>query len=177
MTQEGLDLHRLSHTGQTPLKCPVRPCRRRFTSNSALEEHVLAHFQGTLSKSKNRPRFRCQICHKEFAYNSTFSVHMRTHTDERPFEVSKVEAVCMLAWKGNFFSAFWNIFCPFLFKAFKPVNTHISNWNLTLPHPPCSHPFIVVAISPILDHGHLCRECPAGVSSLPVYLWLMAGLS
>ncbi|XP_028985683.1 zinc finger protein 574 [Betta splendens] len=86
MTQEGLDLHRLSHTGQTPLKCPVRPCRRRFTSNSALEEHVLAHFQGTLGKSKNRPRFRCQICLKEFAYNSTFSVHMRTHTDERPFE-------------------------------------------------------------------------------------------
>ncbi|MEQ2164713.1 hypothetical protein GOODEAATRI_009596 [Goodea atripinnis] len=86
MTQEGLDLHRLSHTGQTPLKCPVRPCRRRFTSNSALEKHVLAHFQGTLSKSKTRPRFRCDICLKEFAYNSTFSVHMRTHTDERPFE-------------------------------------------------------------------------------------------
>ncbi|XP_029308279.1 zinc finger protein 574 isoform X2 [Cottoperca gobio] len=86
MTQEGLDLHRLSHTGQTPLKCPVRPCRRRFTSNSTLEEHVLAHFQGTVGKSKNRPRFRCQICQKDFAYNSTFNVHMRTHTDERPFE-------------------------------------------------------------------------------------------
>ncbi|XP_031709393.1 zinc finger protein 574 isoform X1 [Anarrhichthys ocellatus] len=86
MTQEGLDLHRLSHTGQTPLKCPVRPCRRRFTSNSTLEEHVVAHFQGTLGKSKNRPRFRCQICLKEFSYNSTFNVHMRTHTDERPFE-------------------------------------------------------------------------------------------
>ncbi|XP_022612475.1 zinc finger protein 271-like [Seriola dumerili] len=86
MTQEGLDLHRLSHTGQTPLKCPVRPCRRRFTSNSALEEHVLAHFQGTLSKSKTRPRFTCEICNKDFAYNSTFTVHMRTHTDERPFE-------------------------------------------------------------------------------------------
>lgn len=96
MTQEGLDLHRLSHTGQTPLKCPVRPCRRRFISNSALEEHVLAHFQGTLSKSKNRPRFRCQICHKEFAYNSTFNVHMRTHTDERPFEVrSTVACTCV----------------------------------------------------------------------------------
>ncbi|XP_034553031.1 zinc finger protein 574 isoform X2 [Notolabrus celidotus] len=86
MTQEGLDLHRLSHTGQTPLKCPVSPCRRRFTSNSALEQHVLAHFQGKLGRSKNRPRFRCQICHKDFAYNSTFNVHMRTHTDERPFE-------------------------------------------------------------------------------------------
>lgn len=88
MTQEGLDLHRLSHTGQTPLKCPVRPCRRRFVSHSALEEHVLAHFQGTLHKSKSRARFRCSICHKEFAYNSTFKVHMRTHTDERPFECS-----------------------------------------------------------------------------------------
>ncbi|KAK1895036.1 Zinc finger protein 574 [Dissostichus eleginoides] len=86
MTQEGLDLHRLSHTGQTPLRCPVRPCRRRFTSDSTLEEHVLAHFQGTLGKSKNRPRYRCQICHKDFAYTSTFNVHMRTHTDERPFE-------------------------------------------------------------------------------------------
>lgn len=88
MTQEGLDLHRLSHTGQTPLKCPVRPCRRRFISHNALEEHVLAHFQGTLHKSKSRTRFRCSICHKEFAYNSTFKVHMRTHTDERPFECS-----------------------------------------------------------------------------------------
>ncbi|KAJ4930836.1 hypothetical protein JOQ06_025139 [Pogonophryne albipinna] len=86
MTQEGLDLHRLSHTGQTPLRCPVRPCRRRFTSDSTLEEHVLAHFQGTLGKSKSRPRYRCQICLKDFAYNSTFNVHMRTHTDERPFE-------------------------------------------------------------------------------------------
>ncbi|CAL8258423.1 unnamed protein product [Boreogadus saida] len=44
MTQEGLDLHRLSHTGQTPLSAP------------------------------------------SFAYTSTFNVHMRTHTDERPFE-------------------------------------------------------------------------------------------
>ncbi|XP_029928837.1 zinc finger protein 574 isoform X2 [Myripristis murdjan] len=88
MTQEGLDLHRLSHTGQTPLKCPVTPCRRRFASNAALEEHVLAHFQGTHTKAKNRPRFRCQICHKDFAYTSTFNVHMRTHTDERPFECS-----------------------------------------------------------------------------------------
>ncbi|XP_008287367.1 zinc finger protein 574 isoform X2 [Stegastes partitus] len=111
MTQEGLDLHRLSHTGQTPLKCPVRPCRRRFTSNSSLEEHVLAHFQGTLSKSKNRPRFRCQICHKEFAYNSTFNVHMRTHTDERPFEVRRtVACVCVCPRKRKFPLSLQNFF-------------------------------------------------------------------
>ncbi|XP_057690826.1 zinc finger protein 574 [Corythoichthys intestinalis] len=88
MTQEGLDLHRLSHTGQTPLKCPVRPCRRRFISNKALEEHVLAHCQGKMGKPKNRVRFECQVCFKGFAYNSTYQVHMRTHTDERPFECS-----------------------------------------------------------------------------------------
>lgn len=102
MTQEGLDLHRLSHTGQTPLKCPVTPCRRRFASNAALEEHVLAHFQGTHTKAKNRPRFRCQICHKDFAYTSTFNVHMRTHTDERPFEVRKGGVyMCVSAQSGD----------------------------------------------------------------------------
>ncbi|KAG9337737.1 hypothetical protein JZ751_028234 [Albula glossodonta] len=39
VTQEGLDLHRLSHTGQTPLRCPLAPCRRRFASSAALQEH------------------------------------------------------------------------------------------------------------------------------------------
>ncbi|XP_046893768.1 zinc finger protein 574 isoform X1 [Hypomesus transpacificus] len=85
MTQEGLDLHRLSHTGQTPLKCPLSPCRRRFASSSALAEHVLAHCQGTLAKGRTARRFHCQICGKDFAYTSTFNVHMRIHTDERPF--------------------------------------------------------------------------------------------
>uniref|UniRef100_A0AAY5EB42 C2H2-type domain-containing protein n=1 Tax=Electrophorus electricus TaxID=8005 RepID=A0AAY5EB42_ELEEL len=33
-------------------------------------------------------RYTCDYCSKEFAYASTFAVHMRTHTDERPFEVS-----------------------------------------------------------------------------------------
>lgn len=90
---------------------------------------MLAHFQGTLSKSKNRPRFRCQICHKEFAYNSTFNVHMRTHTDERPFEVRRTAAVCMRLHneEDSVSLVDWNIFCPFLNEAFKPFNTHISN--------------------------------------------------
>nr|XP_046170544.1 zinc finger protein 574-like isoform X2 [Oncorhynchus gorbuscha] len=88
MTQEGLDLHRLSHTGQTPLRCPLSPCRRRFASSSALGEHIVAHCQGTLGKGSGSKRFHCQICGKDFAYTSTFNVHMRIHTDERPFECS-----------------------------------------------------------------------------------------
>ncbi|XP_031432405.2 LOW QUALITY PROTEIN: zinc finger protein 574 [Clupea harengus] len=88
VTQEGLELHRLSHTGQTPLRCPLVPCRRRFASGAALGEHVLAHCQGLQGKQRAPSRYRCQHCAKEFAYASTFAVHMRIHTDERPFECS-----------------------------------------------------------------------------------------
>lgn len=87
VTQDGLDLHRLSHTGQTPLRCPLSPCRRRFASSSALGEHLVAHCCGALGKRNAPRRFTCEFCGKEFAYASTFTVHMRTHTNERPFEV------------------------------------------------------------------------------------------
>ncbi|XP_026795944.3 zinc finger protein 574 [Pangasianodon hypophthalmus] len=86
VTQDGLDLHRLSHTGQTPLRCPLTPCRKRFASSSSLAQHVVAHCRAPLSKRNTPRRFTCNFCTKEFAYASTFAVHMRTHTDERPFE-------------------------------------------------------------------------------------------
>ncbi|XP_052474602.1 zinc finger protein 574 isoform X1 [Carassius gibelio] len=88
VTQDGLDLHRLSHTGQTPLRCPLTPCRRRFASSTALGEHLVAHCCGALGKRNAPRRFTCEFCGKEFAYVSTFTVHMRTHTNERPFECS-----------------------------------------------------------------------------------------
>ncbi|CAM4699624.1 unnamed protein product [Leuciscus chuanchicus] len=88
VTQDGLDLHRLSHTGQTPLRCPLTPCRRRFASSAALGEHLVAHCCGALGKRNAPRRFSCEFCGKEFAYASTFTVHMRTHTNERPFECS-----------------------------------------------------------------------------------------
>uniref|UniRef100_A0A3B1JA22 Zinc finger protein 574 n=1 Tax=Astyanax mexicanus TaxID=7994 RepID=A0A3B1JA22_ASTMX len=89
VTQDGLDLHRLSHTGQTPLRCPLTPCRRRFASSTALAEHVYAHCRGNMGKRSAPRRYACEFCSKEFAYASTFAVHMRTHTDERPFECSQ----------------------------------------------------------------------------------------
>lgn len=89
VTQDGLDLHRLSHTGQTPLRCPLAPCRRRFASSAALGEHLVAHCCGALGKRNAPRRFTCEFCGKEFAYASTFTVHMRTHTNERPFECAQ----------------------------------------------------------------------------------------
>ncbi|KAM9487966.1 zinc finger protein 574 [Clarias gariepinus] len=89
VTQDGLDLHRLSHTGQTPLRCPLAPCRKRFASSSSLAQHVVSHCRTPMSKRNTPRRFICDFCSKEFAYASTFAVHMRTHTDERPFECTQ----------------------------------------------------------------------------------------
>ncbi|XP_076865707.1 uncharacterized protein LOC143517273 isoform X2 [Brachyhypopomus gauderio] len=91
VTQEGLGLHRLSHTGQTPLRCPHPPCRRRFTTNSALQQHMLCHGPSAPeadaigAEPKPRPH-HCQQCGKSFTTASSLNVHMRIHTGERPFQ-------------------------------------------------------------------------------------------
>ncbi|KAI1886242.1 hypothetical protein AGOR_G00211970 [Albula goreensis] len=46
VSQEDLDLHQLSHAGQAQLRCPLSPCERRFTTSSALQNHLFSHFPG-----------------------------------------------------------------------------------------------------------------------------------
>ncbi|KAG7469283.1 hypothetical protein MATL_G00127190 [Megalops atlanticus] len=45
-SQEELEAHQLSHVGQSQLQCPLSPCQRRFTSSSALQNHLFSHFPG-----------------------------------------------------------------------------------------------------------------------------------
>ncbi|XP_010901572.2 zinc finger protein 574 isoform X2 [Esox lucius] len=94
VTKEGLDLHRLSHTGQTPLRCPVNLCRRRYAAAAGLKKHLITHCPApgdtvaTADRPKPRP-FHCHHCGKDFTTGSSLSVHIRVHTGERPFQCAQ----------------------------------------------------------------------------------------
>lgn len=59
-------------------KCPDH-CDKRFYAKHQLQSHL---------KSIEDDRFRCELCSKKCLSKSDLEIHMRMHTNERPYECS-----------------------------------------------------------------------------------------
>jgi len=71
-----LKLHVLKHAGRRPHKCPT--CNKSYLTASHLKYHMDAIHSATI-------RFDCKICHKSFPYKTSYKLHKRLHTGDRPF--------------------------------------------------------------------------------------------
>jgi len=100
----------LSDNDDKPFRCPVKACRRHFSSKRNLVDHCRGHHQGTkphvctysqCGKSFLRPAhllihtrihtgekpFMCEFqgCGKRWNQKSALKQHMRSHTGEKPY--------------------------------------------------------------------------------------------
>ncbi|XP_053607099.1 zinc finger protein 85-like [Plodia interpunctella] len=70
----GLQFHNLTHTGEKPYICDL--CDKGFAQHGALKVHKLWH-AGV--------KFECPVCKKLLCKKAALSLHMRTHTGEKPY--------------------------------------------------------------------------------------------
>jgi len=71
-----LKLHVLKHAGRRPHQCPT--CGKSYLTASHLKYHVDAIHSAT-------KLFVCNVCHKACPYKTSYKLHRRLHTNDRPF--------------------------------------------------------------------------------------------
>ncbi|KAM6960351.1 uncharacterized protein LKV04_021913 [Tautogolabrus adspersus] len=71
-----LSRHKMTHTGERPHSCKI--CGRSFKLPGTLRQHEKIHTDRERS-------YLCDVCCKMFLTSKQLQIHMRTHTNEKPF--------------------------------------------------------------------------------------------
>ena len=77
VTNQALKFHQYKHSGVKPYKCKM--CDAAFRTPSTLKAHQIQH-----EDSKNK----CNVCGLKCSTSGKLKIHMRTHTNEKPYQCS-----------------------------------------------------------------------------------------
>lgn len=89
LTMQKLRRHMATNTVVRSFKCDI--CEKAYFKKSALKTHHFTTHVGTEKK------ISCSFCTKKFMHRSQLEVHLRSHTNERPYNCKK----CMVAYTSS----------------------------------------------------------------------------
>ena len=77
VNNQALKFHQYKHTGVKPFKCKI--CDSAFRTPSTLKSHMIQH---------EDCKHKCNVCGLKCSTSGKLKIHMRTHTNEKPFKCS-----------------------------------------------------------------------------------------
>ena len=92
VNNQALKFHQYKHSGVKPYKCKI--CDAAFRTPSTLKSHLIQH---------EDCKHKCSVCGLKCSTSGKLKIHMRTHTNEKPFKCS---------------------FCPSMFKQMSVLKVH-----------------------------------------------------
>ena len=92
VTNQALKFHQYKHSGVKPYKCKI--CDSAFRTPSTLKSHLIQH---------EDCKHKCEICGMKCSTSGKLKIHIRTHTQEKPYQCS---------------------FCPNSFKQLSVLKVH-----------------------------------------------------